>query len=113
MNKVAKGSRIELMAKKELQANGYRRTTKATRTRFNKIDILDLFDLIALADDGSEIRLIQVKSNKCDKKVIAEIAALKVPDSVRKELWVWHDRAGWEKWRWYQSCNAWSQPMEG
>jgi Holliday junction resolvase len=96
MNRVAKGSRVEKRCADELRAEGYR-VTKAVRTRFNKIDILDLFDVIGLAADGSHVRLIQVKSNKCDKATIERIRALKVPDSIFKELWIWHDRKGWEK----------------
>ncbi len=96
MNKVAKGQRIEKKCADELKAQGYL-TWKTIRHRFLNIDLFGLFDVAGLAADGSHLRLIQVKTNKVDKSVLDKIAAFKVPAYVRKEVWVWKDKKGWEK----------------
>jgi len=93
MNRKGKGDRIELKAKKELESLGYL-VEKPVRTRWNtNKDFFNLFDLIALSKDG--IKLIQVKSNYCPKKVRDAIRAFHIPESISKEVWVWKDYKGW------------------
>ena len=96
MNTNRKGSRVEKRCADELRAKGYL-VWKTIRHQFLNIDLWGLFDCAVLHPQGKHIRLIQCKTNKCDKATVDKIAALRVPRSVIKELWIWHDRAGWEK----------------
>ena len=96
MSRVAKGQRNEKKCADELKAQGYL-VWKTIRHRFLNIDLFGLFDVAALAADGSHLILIQVKSNKVEKSVLDKIAALPVPPGVKKQVWVWKDRQGWEK----------------
>lgn len=61
INKVRKGQKNELLARKELEALGYL-TEKKPRSRFSSPDFWGLFDLFCLK--GQEVRLIQIKSNE-------------------------------------------------
>ena len=63
MNRVHKGNRRELEARKMLEADGFL-VDKKPRTKYQSPDLFGTFDLIALK--GSPVRFIQVKSNKSD-----------------------------------------------
>jgi hypothetical protein len=92
----AKGRRVEKKCVDALKAEGYL-TMKKTRTKWHVYDLFQLFDVAALACDGSVLKLIQCKSNYCDKATRDRIAALPVPSGVQKWVWVWKDREGWRK----------------
>lgn len=62
VNKRDKGRRIELEARKELEAEGYL-VDKKNSSRWQSDDFFGLFDLLAI---GKEIRLIQIKSDRSD-----------------------------------------------
>ena len=83
-----KGYRIELIAKKELEANGY----SVMRSGGSK----GIFDLCAY--DFNHFRLIQLKSTKRDsyilKQTIRDIEDVEVPANCRKELWIHKDKKG-------------------
>jgi len=96
INRVAKGQRRERVCELELQAEGYL-TWKTIRHRFLNIDMFRLFDVVGLAEDGSRLRFIQVKSERVDKDTREKIRALKMPDGCRKEIWIWKKREGWVK----------------
>jgi hypothetical protein len=70
---------------------------KTIRHQFLNIDLWGLFDVVALEKNGMHVRLIQCKTNKCDKATVDKIQALRVPDSIFKEVWIYHDRKGFEK----------------
>jgi len=98
MDRAAKGGRAEKRCADELRAAGYPHIWKSIRVRFQNIDLFGLFDICALKADGSEMLLIQVKSNRrCDKPTREAIRALGVPEGVSKQVWVWYDRKGWKK----------------
>lgn len=61
INKVAKGRRTELKARKQLERAGYL-VDKKPRTRYLSPDIFQLFDLIALNPKTRHLKFIQVKS---------------------------------------------------
>lgn len=83
MNTKAKGSRRERQTKKMLEAVGYD-CTKAGAS-------LGQFDLVCW--NQKEIRMIQVKSNRCSKSERESIQEYKnVPSNCSKELWIWKDR---------------------
>ena len=63
INKVQKGNRRELEARKMLEEQGYL-VDKKPRTKYQSPDLFGMFDLIAIK--GSECLLVQVKSNKSD-----------------------------------------------
>ena len=96
MNRVAKGSRVEKRCADELRTDGYL-VWKTIRHQFLNIDLWGYFDVVALEKNGKHVRLIQCKTNKCDKATIERIRALKVPGSIYKEVWIYHDRKGFEK----------------
>jgi Holliday junction resolvase-like predicted endonuclease len=96
MNAVSKGRRKEKLCADELRAKGYL-TWKTIRHRFLNVDLFGLFDVVALAGDGSHLVFVQVKSNRPDKKARDAIMALKMPSTCRKEIWIWKDRRGWQK----------------
>lgn len=96
INKGGKGSRLEAKCASELKAEGGR-IWKTIRVRYQNIDIFGLFDVLFLPKDGSKLRMIQVKSNRCDRATRETIRTLKVPKNIIKELWIWKDRIGWTK----------------
>lgn len=96
INRVAKGRRIEAKCAKEFEDAGYL-VWRTIRHRFLNLDLFGKFDVAALAPDGSELVLIQVKSNVCPRAVIEDIRALKVPAGVKKMVWIWKDGKGWDK----------------
>jgi len=87
INKVAKGNRTELLARKELERLGYL-VDKKPRTRFISPDLFGVFDLIAIL--GSTARLIQVKSNRTDfYKARKEIIGWKKEHHIKLPCEVW------------------------
>ena len=70
MNSRAKGRRIENLAKKKLESEGWSVIQVSGSTKFKKqVDFFGLFDLIAMKPDrASRIRFIQVKANKLPTK---------------------------------------------
>lgn len=102
INRVKKGYRIEKMCEDELKSQGYL-TWKTIRVKFQNIDLFGLFDIMALASDGSHIRFVQCKSTYCSSEVKEMIANLKMPRNCSKEIWMYFDkrksgkRQGWTK----------------
>ena len=96
VNTVAKGGRIERACELELVKEGYY-TWKPAKTTYGKKDIFGLFDVIAVAEDGSCLRLIQCKSNRCDSETREAIKNFKMPKSCEKWIWIWKDRKHWIK----------------
>jgi len=90
INAVAKGTRKEKACADELEAQGYI-TRKSIRVKYQKVDFFG-FDVMALAKDGSHMLFVQVKSNRCDMKTRDAIKKLKLPSSIKKEIWRWKDR---------------------
>ena len=95
INAVAKGTRKEKACADELEAKGYI-TRKSIRVKYQKVDFFG-FDIMALAKDGSHMLFVQVKSNRCDMKTRDAIKKLKLPPSIKKEIWIWKDRKYWRK----------------
>lgn len=95
INTSVKGRRLEARCAKELEEQGYIIGFRSIRTRFQRIDAFNLFDIIALSPKGTLLRFIQVKSNQARDKT--GIIALQLPRYCHKELWVWKDRKGWKK----------------
>ena len=93
---VCKGYRIEKACEDELKTEGYF-TWKTIRVQYQNIDLFGLFDVLGLASDGSHLKFIQCKSNRCDNKTREAINNLKMPKSCRKEIWIWKDRKHWIK----------------
>ena len=97
INKVAKGTRKEKACADELQAKGYL-TWKVINVKYQSLDLFGLFDVCALAPDGSHLLFIQTKSNRCDTKTRDAIKALRMPEGVcEKWIWIWKDRKYWVK----------------
>jgi len=87
VNKVAKGNRIELKARKKLEAEGYL-VERKNRSRHHSPDFWGVFDLIAIK--GAGVRLIQVKSNPTDfYKARPEITTWKHANKVALPCEVW------------------------
>lgn len=99
MNTYAKGRRVELKAKKILEAQGYI-VEQAKITRHGGNDFFGIIDLIAILPE-KHIKWIQVKSNKASRKTKVELVKfgfnLPHDSSVTwPELWIWKDRKGFE-----------------
>jgi hypothetical protein len=97
INKSRKGSRVELLAKKILQAQGYW-VEKKNISQWQSPDFFGWFDLLAIR--GAEVRLIQIKSNLSDfykaRKDIAKFeleSGFKVP----LECWCYLGRSVWRQ----------------
>jgi len=89
MNRVGKGSRNELKAKKLLENLGYL-VEKRMGGRFSH-DFFGLYDLIAISEN--DMRLVQVKTGAREKPELRrKIKAHKVAGNVTKEVWVFKDR---------------------
>ena len=104
-----KGSTKEKLCADELIAMGYTQdkikikdkpiplTWKVINVKWQNLDLFGLFDVCALAPDGSHLLFIQVKSNKCDTATRDAIRALKMPKACQKWIWIWKDQKGWVK----------------
>ena len=93
---VAKGYRTEKRCADELKEQGYI-IWNTIRVQYQNIDLFGLFDVVALHPQGAYILFIQCKTNRADNKAREAIMALKMPQSCRKEMWIWVDRKGWRK----------------
>ncbi len=113
MNKVSKGNRNQNKARKLLESEGWKVYT-AIRTKYHEIDILGLFDLIAYRD--GYFKLIQVKSNVCDKETRDKIRDF-ITDGhfVIREIWVYvdYDREAPYVIRWCRTCEQEFRPNKG
>lgn len=99
VNKINKGNRAEREARTLLQQQGYLVEKKNT-SRWESNDFWGLFDVLALKPDGSEIRLVQVKTNKSDfykarKHINQWVSTTGISGVVRCEVWLKEPRAGW------------------
>ena len=86
------GTSNEKKCEDELIALGYNHTWRVRRTRFGNMDFMGLFDVVAIKNDRAEfptMRLIQVKTNRVDKKTVDAIKAFRLPPWCFKEVWVW------------------------
>ena len=97
MNTGDKGRRAEKRCEDELKKEGLL-TWRVRRGKFGGNDVFDLFDVLALKEDGSgpTLMFVQVKSNRVDKKTIEKIRAIKLPSDCYKYIYIWHDREGAE-----------------
>ena len=100
INTYKKGKRRELEAQKLLEKDGYL-TMRQNHTRYGQNDFFGLFDIVSLKRDGSEIRLIQVKSNISDfysaRKDILDWMSLNEISNIDCEVWLREDRCPWRK----------------
>lgn len=92
----AKGTRNERRCENDLIAAGYV-TWRVTRHRFQNMDMFGIFDVVAVAGDGSHLVFIQVKSNRCDRKTKTRMELLLLPPGCIKQVWIWIDQHGWKK----------------
>ena len=100
VNKTNKGNRIELMARKELSAEGYL-VEKKNSSRWESNDFWGLFDVLALSPFTGFVRLIQIKSNPSDfykaRKEIKEWIITNEIKGVSCEVWLKESRKAWRK----------------
>lgn len=89
MSSVSKGRRIERIIEKQLIEKGYY-THRPVWTKFSHKDIFGLFDIFCMND--RHVRLIQSKSNYVSKEVVQKIREFKVPENVKKEIWIYQPR---------------------
>lgn len=98
MSKRSLGSAHELKARKELESLGYL-VEKKNPSRWQGNDFWGEFDIIALSKDGSEIRLIQVKTHitdfsKAKNRIRNWILANNVTN-ISCEVWMKEPRKAW------------------
>jgi len=102
VNKYQKGKRCEKAAKDLLEEDGYL-VEKKNASRWCSDDLWKTFDLIALKRDGSEIRLIQVKSNITHfykaRKEVAQWAIDESVSGISMEVWLKENRKPWVQWK--------------
>ena len=96
MKTTQKGTRVEAKCASELKAQGYL-VWKTIRVQYQNIDLFGLFDVVALAADGSHLLFVQCKSNRCDTKTRDAVKALKMPPCCQKWIYIWKDRKYWIK----------------
>ena len=100
LNKTSKGNRRELEARKQLKSEGYL-VEKKNSSRWESNDFWGLFDILAIRPDGSEIRLIQIKSNISDfykaRKEITEWMRFNGISDIDCEIWLKENRKPWRK----------------
>lgn len=95
VNKINKGRRIELEAKKILIEEGYL-VDKKNASRWQSNDLFGLFDLLAI---GKRVRLIQIKSNATDfYKARRQIGLWMDKNKIKGvtfEIWLREPRKAW------------------
>ena len=96
MNTTGKGTRNEKRCEDFFKEKGWA-TWRTTRSKFQGLDCFGLFDVVSVEPSGKYLMFIQVKSNKCDKKIKDSIREFRMPPSCIKEVWTWIDREGWKK----------------
>lgn len=98
MSRRQKGKRRELQARKILEEEGYLVEKKNT-SRWQSEDFWQTFDILAIKPDGSEIRLVQVKSNRSDfykaKKEVKKWAKDNNITNIKCEVWLKEDYKNW------------------
>ena len=96
-NPKAKGSRVELKAKRQLEADGWIVEKVKYGGKFNKtVDFFGKWDLLALKD--SKIMFVQCKCNR--KPTMKPYQEFKKRydwlNLIKMEVWVWYDRVGFD-----------------
>jgi len=112
INTTAKGNRRQNACRKQLEADGWLTHVARRGYKGQKIDIFGLFDIVAYRaprhfqagvgvgdfthfdtfKENACIKLIQVKSNRCDTATREAIKAFIVDGViVRKEIWIYAD----------------------
>ena len=94
INRVAKGRRLELKAKKELESEGYRIAFRSIRTVYNRVDFDNAWDIVCY--NSRHWRFVQVKTGYMPSKERVRLTDIKYPGYVDKEIWCWRNR------RWYK-----------
>ena len=92
INRYTKGKRLELIARKKLEQEGYKIAFKSVFVKFQNIDFDGRFDIVAYKD--KTWRFIQVKS-KFDKKVLEDLEKWEknyAPFFSLVELWIWNSK---------------------
>jgi len=89
------GNASEYRCELELKSMGYV-TWKVQRRRYGSMDMFGLFDVVGVRSDGSNMKFIQVKTNRVERKVKDAIRAFPMPPLCYKEVWVWKSKD--EKW---------------
>lgn len=97
LNKINKGRRNELLAKKLLEKQGYI-VEKKNASRWQSNDFWGMFDLLALK--SHETRLIQIKSNrshftKAKKEIQEWVNNRKIYGEITFEIWLKLPRKDW------------------
>jgi len=92
INTHAKGKRLELLARKKLEEEGYTIAFKSVFVRFQNIDFAGLFDIVAYRN--RVWKFIQVKSKKNNKVMneLREWTKKHAPFYTIVELWVWDSK---------------------
>lgn len=97
VNKTNKGNRIELEARKMLEAEGYL-VDRKNHSRWVSNDFFGLFDILAI---GKETKLIQIKSNRTDfYKARREIGLWMDKNKIKGvtfEIWLREPRKQWRR----------------
>ena len=100
VNKTQKGNRREREARKQLEEQGYLVEKKNT-SRWESNDLWETFDCIAIKPDGSEIRLIQVKSNISDfynaRTHVRQFMIDNDISNIKCEVWLKENHKPWKK----------------
>lgn len=98
VNTTNKGRRIELLARKELEKDGYL-VEKKNASRWQSNDFWGLFDIIAIHPIQNITRLIQIKSNRSHfYTACKEIAEWGKNKCLNCEVWLKENRKPWRKW---------------
>ena len=98
VNKRDKGRRIELEARKLLEADGYL-VEKKNASRWQSDDFWEMFDLVAIK--SHDVRFIQIKSNPSDfykarKEIDLWVQKYKI-EGISFEVWLREPRKQWRK----------------
>ena len=100
VNKTNKGNRIEKEARDILKEQGYLVEKKNT-SRWESNDFWGEFDILAIRPNGSEVRLIQIKSNRSDfykaRKEIKHWVDENTVTGIRCEVWLRLPKKVWRK----------------
>lgn len=100
VNTYRKGSKRELAARKQLEEQGYL-VEKKNSSRWESNDFWETFDILAIKPDGSQIRLIQVKSSVTDFYTARTHVANWVKDNnisnIKCEVWLKENYQPWRK----------------
>lgn len=93
MNYTRKGKRIVKLCVDMFRSMNYIAENVEKPTKFQKKDLFTLFDVIALSP--ARVVFVQVRSNRIPTKT-PYLKFQKAFMNVDVELWVWHDRQGFE-----------------